>query len=121
MPSRNERLMPGGIPKYVRIYRTDDDDVTVVYTGPYPKARDPHFGIEWHYRSMDERPFHPQGVGLFGFTWNAPADVNDGGFAPPVGRKHHFYGRRITWYDLNEDQQALALDDYKAIWRLEDA
>lgn len=69
MITRENRLLPGGVPRYTRIYDNGGPDApdgsvdryTVVFTGNY-RGRD---GI-CRYVSMSGAPFHPQGIGQHG-------------------------------------------------------
>lgn len=108
---RVSRLMPNGIPKYVRIYKRDSD-ITVVYTGRYRGK-----GGWFQYLGMNEMPFHPQyGICQHGES-QTQIDINKSGFAPAIGRKNHL-GVRIKFQDLNADCQKIVIQDYKEIWGL---
>lgn len=103
--TRTERLLPGGIPRYIRCYDNGGrsaDRYTVVFTGRY-KGRQ---GCD--YLAMSAYPFHPQGVGQHG--WNK--NVID---RPSYGH----LGWKIKFSDLPEDCQKLVLQDYRDIWKLE--
>ncbi len=121
---RWEKLMPCGIPRWVRIYDNGGTDVeggtidryTAVYTGRAPAVKGP-MGSEYPYFAMSGSPFHPQGFGQHGFTRNAPADSPNGKWAPAIGRKCHL-GTRIKFEDLNEDCRRCIFEDYIAIWQL---
>ncbi len=111
--------MPSGVPRWIRIYDNDGESIdrfSVVFTGRFPKDHGP-YGTEHPYLAMNAAPFHPQGFGQHGSTWNSPADTKDGKWAPAVGRKCHL-GRRIEWEDLPEDCQTFVLDNYRAIWSI---
>ena len=121
--ARTDKLMPGGIPRWIRIY--DDggvdeggsiDRYTVVFTGRYPKDKGPS-GTEYPYLAMNAEPFHPQGFGQHGSSKHSPVDTPDGKWAPAVGRKCHL-GRRIEWQDIPVDCQKLTLSDYRALWSI---
>lgn len=113
---RTERLMPAGVPRWIRCYDNGGesaDRYTVCFTGKAGAADG-----EYCYRAMSESPCQPQGIGLWGASKNHHCDVNKWGFAPAIGRKCHL-GRRIPFNDLPEDCRRLVLSDYKEIWRIE--
>lgn len=127
---RRARLMPGGIPRYVRCYDNGGesaDRYTVVFSGrggvnrPVDRTA-PHQWRSYCYRAMSERPYHPQGVGMWGEHESQPVDTlgeKPGWHWPPaVGRKCHL-GTRIRFQDLPEDCRKLVLRDYREIWRIE--
>lgn len=123
--ARQERLLPAGIPRYVRCYDNGGSDhawkfkgeihhgtcdrYTAIYAGKYR-------GKGWfQYVSMSGAPFHPQGVGMHG---EHPTQVDAPyGFPPAIGRSCHL-GKRIPFTDLPEDCQKLVLHGYKEIWGL---
>lgn len=112
---RLKRLLPGGIPKYVRCYDNGGetyDRFTVCYTGRAASAD----GV-YPYVGMSAHPFYPQGFGQHGETTLRPCDTNGWGYPPAVGRKCHL-GTRINFTDLPPDCQKLVLRDYKEIWKL---
>lgn len=118
--ARRQRLMPGGIPRYVRCYDnggTTADRYTVCYTGRAGADRVPGYVTEYSYRAMSVDPFHPQGFGMWGASKSRHCDVNRSGFAPAIGRKCHL-GTRIRFQDLPPDCRKLVIRDYKEIWRL---
>lgn len=111
--ARHERLMPGGIPRYIRVYDepTTADRYTVVFTGRY--AGRPVGGCD--YVGMSADPFHPCGFGQHGESRtviDAP-----GGWPPAMGRKCHL-GKRIPFTDLPAPCQQLVLTDYRGLWDL---
>ena len=117
--NRLNRLMPGGVPKYVRCYDNGGvenggsiDRFTVCFTGR-AATRDGEFP----YLAMNGSPFHPQGFGQHGATKDHHCDVNKWGFAPMVGKKNHL-GTRIAFNSLPEDCQKLVRQDYIEIWGL---
>lgn len=128
---RRNRLLPLGVPKYVRIYDNGGtsspngscDRYTVVFTGNYNNIGRPirgsHVQSEHNYLAMSGAPYHPQGICLHGSTsWHC-CDVNDQGWPPAIGRKNHL-GRRIRFEDLPKDCQKITLDDYKELWEIKE-
>ena len=123
---RIERLLPGGIPRWVRCYDNGGaydntkilgeshgtaDRYTVVYT------RNVSSGT-FQYVGMSASPFHPQGICQHGESaGNRPIDAPGNNWAPAIGRRCHL-GKRIRFQDLPEDCRAVALNDYREIWNL---
>ena len=105
--TREQRLMPEGIPKYIRCYDNGGesfDRFTVVYTGNYAKRK----GCD--YVGMSEHPFRPQGFGQHG--WDREV----------IDRPAYSHlGRKVTFQDLPEDCKRLVLNDYREIWSLDNA
>lgn len=126
---RVDRLLPKGIPRYVRCYDNGDktaDRYTVCFIGRYQnklwddgKLRDPDGTVrpkQYLYLSMNAAPCHPQGIGLHG-NHTERIDVDAHGFPPPLGGENHL-GKRIRFQELPEDCKKLVLQDYKDIWDL---
>lgn len=101
---RTERLMPGGVPRYVRCYDNKGasaDRYTVVFTGRYRHKT----GGEFWYVGMDAYPFSPQGIGMHGTNRNQ------------IDRPTSSHlGRKIKFESLPEDCQKLILSDYMYLW-----
>lgn len=120
MNTRTERLLPNGVPRWIRCYDNGGnsaDRYTVCFTG---RAGTSHYETgpsECHYRAMSSDPFHPQGVGIWGASKGKHCDVNEQGWAPTIGRKNHL-GTRIKFEDLPEPCRRLILQDYKEIWNI---
>lgn len=115
MSARAARLMPNGVPRYIRCYDNGGstlDRYTVVFTGRYAgKAR------SWvQFVSMSALPYHPQGIGQHG-EMDHQIDTNRFGFAPAIGRTCHL-GRRIIFQDLPNDCKCLVISDYQELWGL---
>lgn len=111
---RIERLMPGGIPKYIRAYDNGGesfDRYTVVYTGNYNnigvKKRTYNPRQSYLYVGMSEHPFAPSGFGQHGET----DSIID---RPAYGH----LGKKITFNELPEDCKKLVVSDYKDLWEL---
>lgn len=107
--SRVSRLMPGGIPRYVRCYDNGGvtaDRYTVIFTGRY---RHQTGGSFW-YLCMSSMPFHPQGIGQHGES-DRQIDYPSGGHL----------GKRIRFETMPEDCQRCALQTYRDLWDLEGA
>ena len=99
---RTERLMPNGIPKYVRCYDNGGksfDRYTIVFTGNF-KGRDCCL-----YLSASENPFHPQGFGQHGDS-NTIIDK-------PT---YSHLGKKVKFKDLPKNAQTFVINDYKSIW-----
>ena len=119
---RLHRLIPGGIPRYVRIYdhgeeSTIVDRYTVVFTrvsaflGNEDKAAGyPRAHARYPYLSMDERPRHPQGFCQHGESDDGPIDYP----------RYSHLGRKIEYKDLPEPCQDAVLDDYLSYWSLDE-
>lgn len=125
LQERINRLMPGGTPRWIRCYKSDDgmDQYTVVFSGRTAVERSPGNAPEYPYRAMCDRPFHAQGVGQWGSHKHQPVDTlrqdGRGGWAwpPAIGRKCHL-GKRIKFSDLPPDCRKLVIRDYKEVWSL---
>ena len=103
---RSARLLPNGIPRYIRCYDSGEngsfDRYTVCYTGNYRGKTD------WfQYVGMSTYPFHPQGFGQHG---ESETQID----RPTYGH----LGKKIKFEDLPQDCQKLVLQDYKEIWKL---
>lgn len=100
--NRQEALMPGGIPKWIRVYDNKGQSIDryfVVFTNlkgqGYPNL------------SMSAAPTHPQGVGQHGHS-----------FAAPDRPTYSHLGTRITFDKLPEECQRVVISDYKDYWNL---
>jgi hypothetical protein len=122
--AREQRLMPGGIPRWFRAYDNRGetaDRYTYVLTGKQG---------EGFSRGCSAHPYHPQGFGISaanGYYSNGKwrgvpldTDTRHGArsWPPAIGRKHPFLGWRIGWGDLPPDVQRSLLQDYKGAWGL---
>ena len=102
MKTRIERLMPNGVPRYVRCYDNDGqtfDRYTVVFTGNYKGRKG------CNYLAMSEHPTHPQGLGQHGWS-NHIIDR-------PI---YSHLGERIKFEQLPEDCKGVVISDYVEIW-----
>lgn len=117
-------LMPGGIPRWVRIYDDGEcgDRYTVVYTGAAVAKR---CGAH-PYRCMSAAPYHPQGVCQWGHEGLQAVDTilastaprrNGYQWPPAIGRRN-WLGLRIRFQDLPEDCRNVVIDDYAQLWEL---
>lgn len=127
LTAREQRLMPHGIPRWIRCYDNggpnaengSGDRYTVLFTGRYTHKTD-----GWHQgRGMSECPFHPQGIGLsFEYQFQCDTLGKDGRpgtcWPPAMGRKCHL-GTRIPFVALPKDCQIAALNDYCKLWDLD--
>lgn len=113
---RRARLLPGGVPKYVRCYDLGPDGpadrYTVIYTGHYV-GKIP--GWPCYCVGMSSNPYHPQGIGAH-WEYQEMIDAKCG-WAPQIGRRCHL-GVRIPFKDLPKECRHLVMRDYKAIWNL---
>ena len=123
LKDRIARLMPNGIPRYVRCYDNGSesaDRYTVCYTGNY-RNRGPasnEYVKGWYlFVAMSPDPFHPQGVGQHGESEDRQIDTNKSGYVPAIGRKCHL-GTRIAFSKLPESCQKLVRADYATLWNL---
>lgn len=111
---RFEALLPNEIPRYVRLYDNNGetaDRYTCVFSGRY-RAR----GEQFLYLGMSSDPFHPQGFGQHGYSWNL-IDLDKNGWPIKIGQINHL-GKRIQFWDLPEKCKVLVLRDYLSIWKL---
>lgn len=102
---RKNRLLPNGVPKYVRCYDNGGetaDRYTVVFTGNYSGRE----GCD--YLGMSAQPFHPQGIGQWGWDRNV--------IDKP---KYSHLGKKIKFTDLSPDAQKCVLGHYKETWDLD--
>lgn len=114
---RRARLMPGGIPRWIRVYDLPNtaDRYTVVFSKKATRYADGTRTFD--YIGMSSMPFHPQGIGQHGESKWHPVDRNGSAWPPAIGRKCHL-GTRIRFEDLPADCQKLVLSDYKELWQL---
>jgi len=111
---RRERLMPGGVPRYIRIYDNGGvanggsiDRYTVVFTGRY-RYHIEGYGLSWFlYLAMNGAPFDPQGFCQHG---ESPERID--------WPQYSHLGKKIAFTDLPADCQNVVIQDYKAIWDL---
>ena len=105
LQDRLDRLLPDGIPKYIRVYDNQGESVdryTVVFSGNY-SGRD---GL-CRYLAMSGAPFHPQGFCQHGES-NQVIDQ------PRYGH----LGRKIDFKTLPADCQLAVMQDYQYYWDL---
>jgi len=97
---RAERLMPGGVPRYIRVWEhpTSAEQYCIVFT---KKTLDRGVFMSL---GLSAQPFHPWGICQHSET------------RFPNGSKE--WGKRIKFEDLSADCQRLVIDDYKYIWDL---
>ena len=109
MNPRTQRLMPGGVPRYIRCYYEDsrelEDPYTVVFTGLYPgrEACD-YLGLSACASIVvyGSQPF--------------VIDAREG-WAPAIGRRNHL-GKRIPFGALPRACRKVAVENYKDFWEL---
>ena len=121
--ARRERLLPGGVPRYVRCYDNGGesaDRYSVLFTGRYTHKT----GGEYLYLAMSAAPFHPQGVGMHGGCPHQPDTMDSRGRPwarrPPSIRRMCHLGRRVEFSELPDDCRKLVLRDYMYIWDLKE-
>jgi hypothetical protein len=122
---RRRRLMPRGIPRWVRCYDNGGPDMpggscdryTVCFTGAAVVGRAPNYPSEHYFRAMSADPFWPQGIGLWGSNPNCACDSLNGKWPPALGRRCHL-GVRIRFQDLPADCRRLIRRDYRELWNL---
>jgi hypothetical protein len=104
--TRQERLMPEGVPRYIRCYDNGGetaDPYTVVFTGNYSGRN----GI-CRFLGMSDNPFYPQGVCQHG-EHNAIIDRP----------KWLHLGKKISFEELPADCRKVVIQDYKELWGIE--
>lgn len=113
--ARKEKLMPLGIPRWIRLYDNEGasfDRYTAVFTGKYKKDHG-----EFFYRGMSRDPYHPQG---FGICDSRPYQIDlVNGWPPKMGGRNHL-GKRIPFSELPPDCQKCVVDDYKSLWNIKE-
>ena len=102
MNKRMDRLMPGGVPKWIRCYDNGGetcDRYTVIYTRTNDGT--------CHYVGMSAMPYHPQGFGQHGESETM------------IDRpRYSHWGKRVQFADLPEDCRKLVLSDYRGMHNL---
>lgn len=101
---RKNRLLPNGIPKYVRCYDNGGetaDRYTVVFTGNYA-GREGCDNL-----GMSAFPFHPYGVCYY--------DNHNQIIDKPT---YSHLGKKIKFTDLSPDAQRCVLKYYNEYWQL---
>lgn len=103
METRQERLMPNGTPRYIRLYDNQGETIdryTCVFTGRYKgsKGQKIHLG-------MSSDPFHPMGVGMHGE-----------GVIDKEGYSH--LGKKVKFEDMPEQVKKCILQTYTDLWDL---
>lgn len=111
--ARTARLMPAGVPRYVRCYDNGGtsapggtiDRYTVLFTGRNSGQRIDRNGHRlFQCLAMNAAPFHPQGFGQHCESYGSAGN-----------------GKRIPFASLPEDCRKLVLRDYREIWNLNPA
>lgn len=111
---RQQHLMPGLCPKWVRCYDDDGsvDQFTCVFTGKYTHKT----GRQHWWLGMSDNPYHPQGVGQHGES-DIQIDVNGWGWAPSMWRKNHL-GKRVPFISFPNEVRLCILQTYMYLWDL---
>lgn len=125
LSERRNRLMPGGVPRYIRCYDFGEgagDRYTVCFTGKAGVERAEGYLPHYSYRAMSGNPFHPLGIGLWCSNEGQPCDTIKPGkpgwhWPPAIGGKCHL-GVRIKFDDLPEKCRELVVSDYEEIWQI---
>ncbi len=102
---RRERLMPGGVLKYVRCYLDDNTQLfTVVFSGRYtPNTNGEHVTVTF-------RAGNPYAPGNAKLVWSKQH---------PDRPNYGHLGRKARQYQLTEAQQRYVLEVYEKIWCLQ--
>ena len=106
---RRARLVPNGVPKYIRLYDNGGssiDNYTAVFTGHYTHKTNRAF---W-YLAFNPMPFNPLGFCQHGETTYKPCDKPS----------YSHLGKKIKWEDLNEDCQKAVMKTYLYLWDFTD-
>ena len=124
--SRAARLLPGGIPRWVRCYDNATkeepygltaDRYTCVFIGRYTM----NTGGEHWALNMSSDPCHPQGVGIHSSDrrqWDAMQRDGGYGWPPAIGCRHWSLGLRIPFEALPCRCRRVVLPDYCYLWSL---
>lgn len=106
MAERIERFVPGGTPRWLRVYDNGGktaDRYTAVFTGRYRHLTGGSF---WHV-CMSGAPTHPQGVCMHGESENQ------------IDRPSYGHlGKKISFNDLPEICCKILMEDYCRLWDL---
>jgi hypothetical protein len=120
LKERQQRLLPNGYPRWVRVYDNGGktmDRYTVVFTGRYNNRVDRQHR-EYLHLGMSENPLSPQGVCLLEGTPNIiDVDEKEHRWSPGYGKSNHL-GKRIHWHELPEDCKKASLHAYREVWDL---
>jgi len=118
---RIDRLMPNGIPRWIRVWDSGskkNNRYTVVYTGRYRQR-----GLSRH-SCTKEWPlsrYVRMTSGIYQHGVSRTIIDCPSGFAEKMGRKCRHkpaLGRRIRFQDLPDDCQKVVLNDYCDIWNI---
>lgn len=112
--TRQERLAPNGIPRWIRCYDSGGetiDQYTVVFTGRYRHLT----GGTTTVLGMSADPFHEFGQ----HSSYRPGELLEanrpGQWPPAIGRKGNL-GRRVRFEDLPQPCQQAVWRDYADLW-----
>lgn len=101
---RQHRLMPDGMPRYIRCYDNEGktaDRYTIVFTSRYKKSN--HGSCL--YIGCSSKPFHPQVIGMH---CEPPIVIDRPGYS--------HLGKKIAFDKLPPDVRKLVTSFYKKIW-----
>lgn len=110
---RAQRLIPGGVPKWVRIYDNGGetaDRYTIVFTkcGSMPGQDPDPYRRRHFYLGASAHPFHPQGIGQHGES------------VDPIDRPAYGHlGKPIAFDQLPPDVKKFTLSNYCELWGIE--
>lgn len=116
---RKERLMPNGIPRWIRVYdlgETAIDRYTVVFSKKSICENRPYW---YSVLGMSVNPFSPIGFGQHS-EYEYLIDTWKNGkycWPPAMGRKCHL-GIRMPFEQLPEDCKKFVIKDYKELWEI---
>ena len=122
---RKNRLMPNGIPRWIRVWDTGPDKeierYTVVFSGRYRTLGLPRHApvSQWGWFQYVGMSKDPSIICSHGESQNIIDCPN--GWTEQIGRtcRHNpNLGRRIRFEDLPKDCQTLVLSDYHEIWSI---
>jgi hypothetical protein len=119
MRKREQALMPGGVPKKLRIYDNGFtvDRYTIVFSGRAPNKTK----FSTPYLSTSSNPTSPNGVASFG-EWDHGRDVykhDDGTWQHSIDAPRYSHlGKKITWNKLPASVQEYVKMTYRELWDL---
>ena len=116
MTTRQQRLAPCGIPRWIRVYDNQGETIdryTVVFTGLY-KDRPKHG--DHAYIGLSDNPNSPRGFCMSGTT-DIMEGKKPGQWPPAIGRRGNL-GLRIPFQDLPLACQEIVWEYYACLWEI---